>query len=174
MLGSFALSALLLLLLTAVLAQLITRPIREMVVWSNNLAAGEFENNKKDQIINPTIRNPFKIGIDDEIGQLAEAFCHMEGELKGIYTSLIQDLQQSYTELNQAYDDTLHGWCAALELRDHETERHAFRVTTITAELAVLMEGPGGGNRAYPARCPAARYRQAGHPGQRTAKTGVN
>jgi GAF domain-containing protein len=42
-------------------------------------------------------------------------------------------------ELTLAYDTTLEGWSRALELRDHETEGHAKRVTEMTLDLARKM-----------------------------------
>jgi len=50
--------------------------------------------------------------------------------------SLFHDLQQSNSELLLAYDTTLEGWSAALDLRDHETEGHSQRVTETTLRLA--------------------------------------
>ena len=52
---------------------------------------------------------------------------------------LFMGLQQSNQELFQAYDETLEGWSAALDLRDKETEGHTLRVTEMTLELAKRM-----------------------------------
>ncbi len=53
--------------------------------------------------------------------------------------TLFKDLQRSNSELMLAYEATLEGWSAALDLRDHETEGHTQRVTDMTMELAEAM-----------------------------------
>jgi PAS domain S-box-containing protein len=53
--------------------------------------------------------------------------------------TLFKDLQRSNSELMLAYEATLEGWSAALDLRDHETEGHTQRVTDMTMELAETM-----------------------------------
>jgi HD-GYP domain-containing protein (c-di-GMP phosphodiesterase class II) len=52
---------------------------------------------------------------------------------------LFNNLQQSNTELVQAYDATIEGWAKALELRDMETEGHSRRVVTLTLDLSRKM-----------------------------------
>lgn len=52
---------------------------------------------------------------------------------------LWQDLRQSNSELQEAYDKTLEGWSNALDLRDHETEDHTKRVTELSMRLAVEL-----------------------------------
>jgi PAS domain S-box-containing protein/putative nucleotidyltransferase with HDIG domain len=49
---------------------------------------------------------------------------------------LFESLQQSNSELSQAYNATIEGWSRALDLRDKETEGHSLRVTEMTVELA--------------------------------------
>ncbi len=49
---------------------------------------------------------------------------------------LYQDLQRAHTDLSLAYEETLEGWAAALDLRDKETEGHTRRVTELTLRLA--------------------------------------
>lgn len=49
---------------------------------------------------------------------------------------LFDGLQRSNTELELAYERTLEGWVAALDLRDKETEGHTQRVTQMTVRLA--------------------------------------
>jgi putative nucleotidyltransferase with HDIG domain len=49
---------------------------------------------------------------------------------------LFSDLQRTNIELEMAYNTTLEGWSAALDLRDKETEGHTQRVTEITVHLA--------------------------------------
>lgn len=53
--------------------------------------------------------------------------------------TLFRDLQRSNAELMLAYEATLEGWSAALDLRDRETEGHTQRVTAMTIELAEAM-----------------------------------
>jgi putative nucleotidyltransferase with HDIG domain len=53
--------------------------------------------------------------------------------------TLFDNLQRSNTDLIQAYDTTLEGWSAALDLRDKETEGHTQRVTKVTVKLAESM-----------------------------------
>jgi response regulator RpfG family c-di-GMP phosphodiesterase len=50
--------------------------------------------------------------------------------------SLFDGLQRSNTELVMAYDATIEGWSAALDLRDKETEGHSQRVTEIALNIA--------------------------------------
>ncbi len=52
---------------------------------------------------------------------------------------LFRNLQLRNMELNLAYDTTLEGWAAALELRDVETEGHSRRVTDTTLQLSRAM-----------------------------------
>jgi len=52
---------------------------------------------------------------------------------------LFQGLQRSNAELMMAYNDTLEGWSAALDLRDKETEGHSQRVVELTLILAQAM-----------------------------------
>ena len=49
---------------------------------------------------------------------------------------LFESLQQKNQELTVAYDRTIEGWSAALDLRDKETEGHSQRVTEMTMQLA--------------------------------------
>jgi PAS domain S-box-containing protein len=53
--------------------------------------------------------------------------------------SLFLDLQRSNTDLRLAYETTLEGWSAALDLRDRETEGHTQRVTKLTEQIAKSM-----------------------------------
>ena len=53
--------------------------------------------------------------------------------------TLFKDLQRSNSELMLAYEATLEGWSAALDLRDRETEGHTQRVTRMTMDLAEAM-----------------------------------
>jgi len=51
-------------------------------------------------------------------------------------TQLFDNLQRSIADLSVAYDATIEGWSAALDLRDKETEGHSLRVTEMTMQLA--------------------------------------
>jgi PAS domain S-box-containing protein len=53
--------------------------------------------------------------------------------------SLFDSLQRSNLDLGMAYETTLEGWSAALDLRDKETEGHTQRVTNLTLRLAEAM-----------------------------------
>jgi len=53
--------------------------------------------------------------------------------------TLFNNLQQSNLELTQAYEATIEGWSAALDLRDRETEGHTRRVTEMSVRLAKRM-----------------------------------
>jgi PAS domain S-box-containing protein/putative nucleotidyltransferase with HDIG domain len=53
--------------------------------------------------------------------------------------SLFESLQRTNIELSLAYETTLEGWSAALDLRDKETEGHTQRVTNLTLKLADAM-----------------------------------
>jgi len=44
-----------------------------------------------------------------------------------------------FNDLRLAYETTLEGWSAALDLRDRETEGHTQRVTQITEKIAISM-----------------------------------
>lgn len=51
-------------------------------------------------------------------------------------SQLLLDLQQSFTDLQSAYDHTLEGWALALELRERETGQHTKRVQELTCLLS--------------------------------------
>lgn len=73
--------------------------------------------------------------IDKEWTDFFEALAG-EAALAIDNTKLFQDLQKSNHDLLSAYDSTLAGWSAALDLRDKETEGHTQRVTDQTTQLA--------------------------------------
>ncbi len=56
--------------------------------------------------------------------------------------NLFENLQRVNLELSLAYDATISGWSRALDLREHETERHSERVTALTLRLARAMRVP--------------------------------
>jgi PAS domain S-box-containing protein/putative nucleotidyltransferase with HDIG domain len=53
-----------------------------------------------------------------------------------------QQIEALNADLLAAYDATIEGWAAALELRDQETEGHSLRVVELTLELARRMGIP--------------------------------
>jgi PAS domain S-box-containing protein len=53
--------------------------------------------------------------------------------------TLFDSLLRSNYELGRAYDATIEGWSAALDLRDKETEGHTQRVSEMTVQLAKRM-----------------------------------
>ncbi|MEZ0396113.1 MAG: PAS domain S-box protein [Anaerolineales bacterium] len=56
--------------------------------------------------------------------------------------NLFENLQRLNLDLSLAYDATISGWSRALDLREHETERHSERVTALTLRLARAMRVP--------------------------------
>lgn len=52
---------------------------------------------------------------------------------------LYEKAQQAILDITQAYDATLEGWSLALEMRDHDTDKHTQRVTDLTVALAKRM-----------------------------------
>jgi putative nucleotidyltransferase with HDIG domain len=97
------------------LANIITRPLIQLVWASVEVSKGDLD------VQIPTRTN-------DEISVLTESFNNM-----------VTSLNQSQKELIRAYDNTLEGWGKALELRDHETEGHSVRVTLLTVQVAEAM-----------------------------------
>jgi HD-GYP domain-containing protein (c-di-GMP phosphodiesterase class II) len=51
-------------------------------------------------------------------------------------SEMFDGMKRLNTELILAYDETIEGWAAALELRDHDTEGHSRRVTEHTLTMA--------------------------------------
>jgi PAS domain S-box-containing protein len=81
-------------------------------------------------------REPFE--IDEEWVAFLEMLAG-QGAIGVESTRLFERLERSHTELQTAYDATLEGWVAALDLRDHETEGHTQRVTSLTVALARML-----------------------------------
>lgn len=71
------------------------------------------------------------IGIVRDISERKKA----QDNIKG----LLEEVQRYNEELALAYDSTLEGWTAALDLRDKETEGHSRRVTDLSVRLARQM-----------------------------------
>lgn len=55
---------------------------------------------------------------------------------------LHQSLLDANRHLARAYDETLEGWAAALEMRDNETKGHADRVERLTMDLVARLGVP--------------------------------
>jgi PAS domain S-box-containing protein/putative nucleotidyltransferase with HDIG domain len=53
--------------------------------------------------------------------------------------TLLDEVQRSRDDLEQAYDSTLEGWSRALDLRDRETQGHTQRVARMAIRLARLL-----------------------------------
>lgn len=113
--GLASLSLLLVILLGVYIASVITRPLRNLVEASAEVAGG----NLQVQIMPRG---------NDEVTVLTRSFNNM-----------ISSLNQSKDDLLNAYDRTLEGWSMALELRDQDTEGHTRRVAELTLELSQLM-----------------------------------
>ena len=84
-----------------------------------------------------------KAGADDFITKPFDRY-ELRARLIGItrlnrYQKLVQErekLQEAYTRLQKAYEETIEGWSKAMDLRDHETEGHSQRVTELTLRMA--------------------------------------
>ena len=113
--GLASFSLLLVIMLGVYIASAITRPLRNLVEASTEVAEG----NLQVQIMPRG---------NDEVTVLTRSF-----------NTMIASLNQSKADLLNAYDRTLEGWSMALELRDQETEGHTRRVTELTLELSELM-----------------------------------
>lgn len=134
--------AALLILMAIFVARNIANPIHSLSIAAREIANADFNSPFAPRSFFDEKHNPFKIGFGDEIGQLADTFTHMEKELHTVYSGLINDLKNANKDINDAYDATLQGWSSALELRDHETEKHTSRVAKHVQELARYMGLP--------------------------------
>ena len=123
----------------ALVLQGIVRPVRRLAVATHQLAQADFESLSPHILTTDDLEKPVWIGKNDEIGQLADSFVHMSNELSNLYHGLVYDLRQANQELSAAYDSALQGWSSALELRDHDTEKHTTRVTEHLVSLARYM-----------------------------------
>ena len=94
------------------LANMITRPLLQLVQASVKVSEGDLGVQVNSQ-------------TNDEISILTESF-----------NTMVANLNQSQKDLINAYDSTLEGWAKALELRDKETEGHSERVTSLTIKFA--------------------------------------
>ena len=75
-----------------------------------------------------------RLTIEDAKGTL---FVLITGALVYVLVTLHDQRQRALRrEQERAYDETLAGWAAALDLRDHSTAEHTSRVTELTVALA--------------------------------------
>ena len=123
----------------ALVLRSIVHPIRRLATAAQQLAQADFEAMSPDTTPFEGFGNLLWIGRNDEIGQLADSFAHMSRELSGIYRGLVLELRKANQELSLAYNSALQGWSSALELRDHDTEKHTLRVTEKLVSLARFM-----------------------------------
>jgi putative nucleotidyltransferase with HDIG domain len=114
----FSLALFLVIMLGVNIANVITRPLRQLVLASEQVAGG-------DLTVQVTPKG------SDEISQLTYSF-----------NDMVESLSHSKMELLKAYDSTLVGWSNALELRDQETQGHTQRVASLTLDLACWMDVP--------------------------------
>ena len=97
------------------IASLITHPLLELVKASREVAQGNWNVEVKPR-------------ANDEVAVLTENF-----------NLMLASIQQSHSDLMNAYNSTLEGWAKAIGLRDNETESHMQRVTEATIQLAKSM-----------------------------------
>ncbi|MCW5877650.1 MAG: HD domain-containing protein [Anaerolineales bacterium] len=105
-------SLLLVILIGLLIANYISRPIQELKLAAQQIAAGNLQVSVPEQGQN-------------EISVLSQSFNAMAKSLRG-----------SRRQLFKAYDETIEGWAQATDLRDHETEGHSRRVADLSVQLA--------------------------------------
>ena len=106
---------LLVILVGAVVAGRITRPIRDLKEAALRVSGGDL----KVQVAQRG---------RDEVGVLGQSF-----------NSMVENLSKSKQDLLDTYDKTIEGWARALDLRDHETEGHSRRVTDMAVRLGKTL-----------------------------------
>ena len=134
--------AILLFIVTTFVVRNIVNPIRGLSTAAHEIANADFNKPFMPRDFFDRKHNPFRIGFGDEIGELSDTFVYMEKELHTVYSGLINDLKNANQDLNEAYDATLQGWSSALELRDHETEKHTTRVAKLVQSFARYLDLP--------------------------------
>lgn len=105
-------SLLLVILIGLLIANYISRPIQELKLAAQQIAAGNLQVSVPEQGQN-------------EISVLSQSFNAMAKSLRG-----------SRRQLFKAYNETIEGWAQATDMRDHETEGHSRRVADLSVELA--------------------------------------
>ena len=106
---------LLVILVGAVVAGRITRPIRDLKEAALRVSGGDL----KVQVAQRG---------RDEVGVLGQSF-----------NTMVENLSKSKQDLLDTYDKTIEGWARALDLRDHETEGHSRRVTDMAVRLGKTL-----------------------------------
>ncbi len=106
---------LLVILVGAVVAGRITRPIRDLKEAALRVSGGDL----KVQVAQRG---------RDEVGVLGQSF-----------NAMVENLSKSKQDLLDTYDKTIEGWARALDLRDHETEGHSRRVTDMAVRLGKTL-----------------------------------
>ena len=106
---------LLVILVGAVVAGRITRPIRDLKEAALRVSGGD---------LNVHVAQRGR----DEVGVLGQSF-----------NSMVENLSKSKQDLLDTYDKTIEGWARALDLRDHETEGHSRRVTDMAVRLGKTL-----------------------------------
>ncbi|NTU80404.1 MAG: response regulator [Chloroflexales bacterium] len=94
-----------------------------------------------------------RLGAADYIVRHPGYLAHLPLVLEKCYSQtrqqrLMYELRRANAGLEATYDSTLEGWARALELRDHETEDHARRVTDLTMRM-VKAYGVNNGQLAH-------------------------
>lgn len=56
--------------------------------------------------------------------------------------SMVINLKKSNIDLIHSYEQTLEGWSRAMDIRDHETENHTQRVTSMTMKMGEKLRLP--------------------------------
>jgi putative nucleotidyltransferase with HDIG domain len=112
--GSLALA----LLLAALVARNVTRPIGELVAGVLDVARGRFG-------------REVRVGARNELGDLAYAFNHMSREL----AAYDQENRRLIAALEQGYLDTIGSLAAAVDAKDPYTRGHAQRVAALSVEI---------------------------------------
>jgi putative nucleotidyltransferase with HDIG domain len=106
------------LLLAALVARNVTRPIGELVAGVLDVARGRFG-------------REVKVAARNELGDLAYSFNHMSREL----ASYDQENRRLIGALEQGYLDTIRSLAAAVDAKDPYTRGHAQRVAALSVEI---------------------------------------
>lgn len=80
----------------------------------------------------------FPLNLSPEWWEFFESLAR-QGAIAVENHQLLENLAKNLASMRAAYDATIEGWAKALEIRDHETEGHSERVTTLTTFLAQEM-----------------------------------
>ncbi len=123
---ALALAGALAVVLSAVVARSVTRPLREVVRGALEIARGRFG-------------SEVPILARNELGDLAYTFNHMSRELAG-YDA---ENRRLIAALERGYLDTIRSLAAAVDAKDPYTRGHAERVAALSVEIgSALGLGP--------------------------------